>query len=130
MSIFKTIAQAVFGATSPEQAPAPIPAAGDPPRQASPASTPMTRIPRHQVERQIEALAEARRQDSTWETSIVDLLELLDVDSSYENRRELAKELGYVGHYQGTGPDNDWLHDAVLNKLAETGGKVPDHFND
>jgi len=59
-----------------------------------------------------------------WKNSIVDLMKLLDIDSSYAHRKELANELGIEG-YEGTAEQNIALHKAVLTKLAANGGNVP-----
>lgn len=59
-----------------------------------------------------------------WRSSIVDLMKLVGIDSSYENRKELATELGDT-NYSGSAEDNIALHKAVLKALAENGGKVP-----
>ena len=59
-----------------------------------------------------------------WKHSIVDLLKLLGIDSSYAHRKELAQELGIEG-YQGTAEQNIELHRIVMVKLAENGGRVP-----
>ena len=59
-------------------------------------------------------------------TSIVDLMKLLDLDSSLTARKELAKELGYTGSTDDSATMNVWLHKQVMQKLAENGGKVPE----
>ena len=59
-----------------------------------------------------------------WKTSIVDLLKLLDIDSSYAHRKELAEEVGIEG-YEGTAEQNILLHKTVLKKLAQNGGNIP-----
>jgi hypothetical protein len=51
-------------------------------------------------------------------------MKLLDIDSSYAHRKELAAEVGIDG-YKGTEDQNIALHKAVLSKLAENGGNVP-----
>jgi hypothetical protein len=61
-----------------------------------------------------------------WQTSIVDLLKLLDLDSSLNARKELAKELNTHAGADGSAEQNIALHAAVMQKLAENGGKVPD----
>ncbi len=61
-----------------------------------------------------------------WRQSIVDLMKLLDLDSSLGARKELAQELGYKGALDGSAEMNVWLHKQVMEKLAEGGGKVPD----
>jgi hypothetical protein len=60
-----------------------------------------------------------------WRESIVDLLKLLDLDSSYAARRQLAGELGDPGGYTGTAEENIALHKKVMAKIVENGGKVP-----
>ena len=59
-----------------------------------------------------------------WRSSIVDLLKLLGIDSSYDNRKALALELGDTS-YSGSAEDNIGLHKAVMKELAANGGKVP-----
>ena len=62
--------------------------------------------------------------DLNWQTSIVDLMKLLGIDSSYANRKELAIELGRTD-YAGSAEDNIWLHKATMRELAANGGRVP-----
>ena len=64
-----------------------------------------------------------------WRTSIVDLMKLIGLDASFEERKELAAELGRF-EYSGSADDNVWLHWAVMKALADHGGKVPDEFRD
>ena len=64
--------------------------------------------------------------ESNWRTSIVDLLKLLDLDSSLDARKELANELNVHVGEAGTAEENIALHKAVMQKLEENGGKVPD----
>lgn len=68
--------------------------------------------------------------DLNWRTSIVDLMKLLDLDSSLDNRRELATELGYTGEKNGSAEMNIWLHKAVMRELEKSGGKVPASLKD
>ncbi|MRD49109.1 DUF3597 domain-containing protein [Caenimonas koreensis] len=75
---------------------------------------------------QLEAKAAANSQKLNWRTSIVDLLKLLDIDSSLDARKELAKELGAPAELMGDSAKmNMWLHKTVLGKLAANGGNVP-----
>ena len=60
-----------------------------------------------------------------WKTSIVDLMKTLDIDSSLDNRKALADELGYTGDKSDSATMNIWLHRQVMNRVAENGGKVP-----
>jgi hypothetical protein len=59
-----------------------------------------------------------------YDSSIVDLMKLLDLDSSLSNREQLATELGYTGAKDGSAEMNIWLHKAVMQELAKNGGKV------
>jgi hypothetical protein len=75
---------------------------------------------------QLEAKAAANSQKLNWRSSIVDLLKLLDIDSSLDARKELAKELGCPANLMADSAQmNLWLHKAVLHKLADNGGNVP-----
>ena len=56
----------------------------------------------------------------------MDLMKVLDLDSSLSARKELAKELNYSGNTNDSAAMNIWLHKQVMIKLAENGGKVPD----
>ncbi|MFO6445657.1 DUF3597 family protein [Erythrobacter sp. NE805] len=64
-----------------------------------------------------------------WRTSIVDLMAVVGVDPSYENRKELAGELGLTD-YSGTAEQNIALHHAVINLLAAEGGAMPGMLRD
>ena len=66
-----------------------------------------------------------------WKVSIVDLLKLLDIDSSRDARTELAKELGAPADVMtDSARMNTWLHKAVLKKIAENGGNIPQSLLD
>lgn len=78
------------------------------------------------VAAQLEQKAAANPQKLNWRTSIVDLLKLLDIDSSLQARKELATELGCPPDLMADSAKmNMWLHKAVMQKLAANGGKVP-----
>lgn len=81
-------------------------------------------IPVVDVVGQLEKLAKGK--DLDWKVSIVDLLKLLGLDSSYEARKELATELGCPADKMGDSAQmNIWLHKTVLQKLAANGGNIP-----
>ena len=66
-----------------------------------------------------------------WKVSIVDLLKLLDIDSSREARNELAVELGCPAELMSDSAKmNVWLHKTVLKKIAENGGNIPQSLLD
>ena len=82
------------------------------------------------VEAILAAEAAKVAQPLNWRTSIVDLMKLLDIDSSLANRKELAQELGYTGELNGSAEMNIWLHKAVMRELAANGGNVPADLTD
>ena len=70
--------------------------------------------------------AAANPQKLNWQTSIVDLLKLLDIDSSLAARKELATELGCdPGLMEDSASMNMWLHKEVLTRIAANGGNIP-----
>ena len=75
-------------------------------------------------------LAKSKKQKLNYDKSIVDLLKLLDLDSSATARKELATELGYSGDMKSSAKMNVWLHKQVMIKLAANGGKVPKEWMD
>jgi Domain of unknown function (DUF3597) len=130
MSIFTRIKDAIFGhdtkaATSSQ---APTKPASSPGIPASPADakwTPAAASAPVDVERVLADLASRNSQKLNWQTSIVDLMKLLGIDSSLENRKELARELGYAGNTADSAAMNIWLHKRVMQELEKNGGKVP-----
>lgn len=116
MSIFSKIKDAIFGKKA-EAATPPAAAPAIPMEQAAPAAP---------VEVDVEAVVAAMpgADGLNWQTSIVDLMKVLGIDSSYENRKSLAVELGNAG-YSGSAEDNIALHKLVMQGLAANGGRVP-----
>ena len=77
--------------------------------------------------RSLEQRAAANPQKLNWRTSIVDLLKLLDIDSSFAARKELAAELNCPSELMSDSAQmNMWLHKTVLARIAENGGNIPD----
>ena len=70
-------------------------------------------------------LAKKNPEKLDWKRSIVDLMKLVGMDSSFAARKQLAAELHYTGDPNDSASMNIWLHKEVLRKLAENGGKVP-----
>ena len=96
------------------------------PQATAPSAPPPTPVSVVDVKAHLEALAEANPQKLNWKTSIVDLLKLLDLDSSFTTRKELATELGCPQELMGDSAQmNIWLHRTVLQKIADNGGNVP-----
>ena len=129
MSIFSKIKDAIFGKAK-AAAPEPTNAGAAP--QANPA-IPLGTQPQAQdvdVDAVLADLAAQKGEPSNYKTSIVDLMKLLDLDSSLDNRKELAEELGYAGERDGSAEMNIWLHKQVMRKLEENGGKVSADLKD
>ena len=76
----------------------------------------------------MDNLASQTPEKLDWRNSIVDLMKLINLDSSLTARKELAQELDYTGDMNDSASMNIWLHKEVMTKLAENGGKVPDEL--
>lgn len=131
------------GGTDTTSAPAPAtPAAAQSPSPATP-SVPTPQAPPMastataggtaqtvDVDAVLTEMASKNGQNLNWKQSIVDLMKLLDLDSSLQARKELAQELNYTGDTNDSASMNIWLHKQVMKKLAENGGKVPAELRD
>ena len=82
------------------------------------------------VELVLETMAAGTSQKLDWRNSIVDLMKLVGIDSSFANRKALAQELGYTGDTNDSASMNIWLHKEVMRRLAENGGHVPANLTD
>lgn len=127
MSIFSRLKEKLFGAKPAEAAPAPAAAA---PAAAADPAAPAPVIPLLDVEAVLTFMASQDKRTLNWQTSIVDLMKLLGMESSLAERRELATELGYTGDLHDTAPMNIWLHKEVMRQFAANGGKVPASMTD
>ncbi|MCK8458294.1 DUF3597 family protein [Sphingomonas faeni] len=132
MSIFSTIMNKVFHhkaapAAAPSQAPAVAPQAAP---QAAPTATaqpaPAAAQQSVDVGAVLSEMASMKDGGGNYQSSIVDLLKLLDLDSSLTARKELAAELNVHAAADGSAEQNIALHKAVMQKLADNGGIVPD----
>ena len=133
MSIFGSILSKIF--SHPAAAAPAATEAEPPPAAAAPAATPgsatasapsaLAPTPPVDVAAVLTDLASKNPQTLHWQSSIVDLMKLLDLDSSLHARTELAGELHYTGDTNDSAAMNVWLHRQVMQKLEENGGKVP-----
>jgi len=146
MSVFGNIMSSIFGhakaqttqtgpAASGNTSPAPSSAGGAKPTSTGAGTAPSgaaktaaapSAQPQVDVEAVLTNLASQNKEKLDWRMSIVDLMKLLNLDSSLSARKELAKELNYTGDTNDSAKMNVWLHKQVMVKLAENGGKVPD----
>ena len=131
MGMLSNIFHKIFPSSHPAIAQADASAAGNT-AQASTDSTaaPAQNMPEVDVEQILNGMGQSAGQTLNWRTSIVDLLKLLNLDSSLQSRKELAGELGYNGDTNDSASMNIWLHRQVMNKLAANGGKVPADLKD
>ena len=126
MSIFGKIMGAIFG-TKADAAPGATPTAGgSAPSVSTPGSSsavpPAASV---DVAPILDKAVAAKQEKLEWRTSIVDLMKALDIDSSLNARKELAKELNYTGDTNDSAGMNIWLHKQVIAKIVANGGKVP-----
>ena len=152
MSIFGSIMSAIFGHSSSQAPAAPAtaadaaatPAAQSAPA-AAPAEAPVDAAPAAATDTAatpaaapagapvdvaaiMDNLSSQAPEKLDWRNSIVDLMKLINLDSSLAARKELAQELNYTGDMNDSASMNIWLHKEVMTKLAENGGKVPDEL--
>ncbi|QZD96005.1 DUF3597 domain-containing protein [Qipengyuania gelatinilytica] len=125
MGIFSSIKEAIFGKEAKAQEAPAQPNTGN--AWADAPKTGAVAKPVIDVENSLDSMPGADRLN--WRTSIVDLMKLIGVDSSYESRKALATELGRED-YSGTAEDNIWLHKRTMRELSANGGKVPAEFLD
>jgi hypothetical protein len=125
MSVFGMIKDAIFGAVGSAQA------------QTAPGAGQGSAMPQFgsgqqvDIEQVLVQRAQAKgNPDLNWRSSIVDLMKLLDLDSSLDNRKALATELGYTGAKEGSAEMNIWLHRRVMQELERNGGLVPASMKD
>ncbi len=133
MGIFSSIKNAIWHSerdqaeeqAKPAAKPRPVAAVPTPAPTATPAAP--DPISEAAMNERISRMAGAEK--FNWRTSLVDLMKMVGVDPSFENRKELADELG-LEDYTGTAEQNIALHHAVLNMLAADGGEVPGSLRD
>ena len=121
IGIFSSILAKIFPSSHPSvTTPADAPAAATPLAQSSAPAA----IPEVDVEQILSARAASNAEKLNWRTSIVDLMKLLDLDSSLSARKSLATELHFTGDMTDSAAMNVWLQKQVMTKLAQNGGKV------
>jgi hypothetical protein len=135
MSIFDSIKNAIFGHAAAPATPKTVttptgpgatPKLPDVDARTGMLTPPATAAtPEVDVEAVLNGLAKKSGQVLNWQTSIVDLMKLVGLDSSLTNRKQLAQELGYTGEPNDSATLNIWLHRQVMLKLEQNGGKLP-----
>ena len=128
MGLFNSLMSKIFGASGSTastgtsqpigtQSSAPAPAASGASASAAGRTVDVAAV--------LDGLASTNREKLDWKHSIVDLMKLVGMDSSFTARKQLAAELHYSGDPNDSASMNIWLHKEVLKKLSENGGKVP-----
>ena len=115
------------GASAPSSA-TPSTATAQP--SAPPAAAPAVPAKAVDVAAILDGLAAKNPEKLDWKKSIVDLMKLVGMDSSFKARKQLAQELNYTGDPNDSASMNVWLHKQVLMKISENGGKVPQELLD
>jgi hypothetical protein len=111
-----------------QAAPAPAPAAVQAPTPSQPSPTPVAQQPaaapapapaieRVDMEKQLDDMAAKNPQKLNWRNSIVDLMKLVGMDSTLQERKELADEMGYTGDKNDSAAMNVWLHKKLMERL-------------
>jgi hypothetical protein len=125
MSVLGDIISKIFSHASAAPAAPAATSAAAPAGAPATASTPAAPTP-VDVTAILDKLAGQSKEKLDWRHSIVDMMKLLNLDSSLGARKHLAEELHYTGNTNDSASMNVWLHGQVMTKLAENGGKVPD----
>jgi hypothetical protein len=124
MGLFDKILEKLGLGRSAQVGPAPVPKPEHIPSGAAPIGV-------VDVVAKLEKLAASNPQKLNWKVSIVDLMKLLGLESSFATRKELAVELGCPSEKMGDSAQmNMWLHKTVLQKLADNGGNIPKELLD
>jgi hypothetical protein len=130
MSIFASIRDAIFGrahaapAQPQAQRPAAMPQMQQQQQQPTGPGLAGTSAQTVDVDAVLASAAAQKGQQLNYQSSIVDLMKLLDLDPSLDNRKQLATELGYAGAKDGSAEMNIWLHRKVMDELEKNGGRV------
>ncbi|HLW35953.1 MAG TPA: DUF3597 domain-containing protein [Chthoniobacterales bacterium] len=95
------------------------------PGVASTGTTAVATAPAVDIVAVLSDLAAKNPEKLDWKHSIVDLMKLVGMDSSFAARKELAQDLNYTGNTNDSAAMNIWLQKQVMLKLSQNGGKVP-----
>ncbi|MEO8333505.1 MAG: DUF3597 domain-containing protein [bacterium] len=130
MSIFGTLLSKIVGHSARKEAAQENKAAAATSTPFTPTAAPTAAPAEVDIMAVLEDLSANSKQTLDWKHSIVDLMKLVGMESSLTERRALATELGYTGDQSDTATMNMWLHEQVMKKMSENGGKVPANMLD
>jgi len=126
MGLFNNLMSKIFSHAAPAgSGNPPAPAATAPASAPAAAAAVATAPPPVDIAAVLNGLAAKNPEKLDWKHSIVDLMKLVGMDSSFAARKELAKDLNYTGDTNDSAAMNIWLQKQVMLKLSQNGGKVP-----
>jgi hypothetical protein len=133
MGLLSNLMSKIFSHSTVATVPTGGASAAPSPTSAQPAAAPPTAAPAGpakvvDVAAILDGLAAKNPEKLDWKKSIVDLMKLVGMDSSFKARKQLAQELNYTGDPNDSASMNVWLHKQVLIKISENGGKVPEEL--
>jgi Domain of unknown function (DUF3597) len=133
MGLLSNLMSKIFSHSTVATVPTGGASAAPSPTSAQPAAAPPTAAPAGpakvvDVAAILDGLAAKNPEQLDWKKSIVDLMKLVGMDSSFKARKQLAQELNYTGDPNDSASMNVWLHKQVLIKISENGGKVPEEL--
>lgn len=125
MGMFGDLMNKIFHAAGNAERPADAAPTGVAPRSAVQVATAARAATAVDVTAVLDGLAAKSKEKLDWRHSIVDLMKLVGMDSSFSARKALAADLKFTGDTNDSAAMNIWLHKQVMQKLSENGGKVP-----
>jgi hypothetical protein len=125
MGLFNNLMSKIFGHAAPAGAGGSTAPAAATSSASSTATATVAAPPVVDVAAILNDLAAKNPEKLDWKHSIVDLMKLVGMDSSFTARKELAKDLNYTGDTNDSASMNIWLQKQVMLKLSQNGGKVP-----
>lgn len=117
MSLFSAIKDKIFGHAATPQAHNSDPTILVPQAHNSDPTAPIAQGASPSLDAVLTSMAASAGQQLNWQSSIVDLMKLVGIDSSLANRKSLATELGYTGDMGDSASMNIWLHAKTMDKL-------------
>ena len=114
---------------APNAAPRPMAPTAAPRPLVNPIPPKPVEMPMVDVVSKLDSLAKANPMQLDWKVSINDLMVLLGMEHTPDAIKELAVELGCPESEMGDSyKRNVWTHKALLKKIAENGGNIPQYL--
>ncbi len=126
MKLFDTLMSKIFGNSKVEAKIESVPTVES--QTATTVNTQTVQMTAVDVDKVLSGMAGKNKEKLNWKTSIVDLMKLVEMDSSLSSRKELASEMSFDGDMNDSATMNVWLHKQVMMKIAENGGILPEEM--